>query len=259
MNQDGNLKKIQVLNWEKKEMNYLSFSCEQRCNAYFGSMNMERYEKDYRLRCRFLYKIYQAGISPMYTVDERKELVYRLIEDASKRNDENNKVLNFVCAYKIVEYNGFNIEVPKIRLDETLYITNPPLEPTEDMIRVMNESGRYERNMKFLDALRGNEEILEIYNVYIEKNYFGSLNTMKSSITDGIHQDMAPIEALNRTNSNAIRWVIYLLCNTTAGDIKYHRLYFKEGNDLIEERLIDGEKSIITLDELKKSFCRVNQ
>ena len=76
-------------------MNYLSFSCEQRCNAYFGSMNMEQYEKDYRLRCRFLYKIYQAGISPMYTVDERKELVYRLIEDAAKRNDENNKVLNY--------------------------------------------------------------------------------------------------------------------------------------------------------------------
>lgn len=235
-------------------MNYLSFSCEQRCNAYFGSMNMEQYEKDYRLRCRFLYKIYQAGISPMYTVDERKELVYRLIEDAAKRNDENNKVLNFVCAYKIAEYNSFNIEVPKIRLDETLYITNPPLELSEDMIRTMKECGRYERNMKFFDALRGNEEILEIYNVYIEKNYFGSLNTMKLSIMDGIHQDMAPIETFNRKNSNAIRWIIYLLHNTTAGDIKYHRLYFKEGKSLIEERLIDDEKSINCLGDPGRDY-----
>lgn len=225
-------------------MNYLSFSCEQRCNAYFGSMNMEQYENDYRLRCRFLYKIYQAGISPMYTVDERKELVYRLIEDAAKRNDENNKVLNFVCAYKIAEYNGFNIEVPKIRLHETLYIANPPLEPTQDMIRVMKERGRYERNMKFLDAVRGNDEILEIYNVYIEKNYFGSINTMKSSILDGIHQDMTPIEVLNRKNSNATRWFIYFLCEINAENINYHRLYFKEGNDCVEESLIDDVKSI---------------
>ena len=87
-------------------------SCEERCDPYFRYMNEEAGD-NYDLRCRYLYKIYQVGISPMYTMNERKSVVYRLLENASEQIDDGNRALDVICAYKIVQYNGFEITVPK--------------------------------------------------------------------------------------------------------------------------------------------------
>jgi len=60
-------------NIEYKEP-WWSISCKERYDTYFRYMNEDAL-KGYDLRCRYLYKIYQVGVSPMYTKDERKSVV----------------------------------------------------------------------------------------------------------------------------------------------------------------------------------------
>ncbi len=217
-------------------------SCKERYETYFGYMNDEAAE-NYELRCRYLYKIYQVGVSPMYTMDERKSVVDRLLANASEQTDDNNRALDLVCAYKIVQYNGFDSEVPHFRVSETLWLkdTGHKVELPKEVLERMSERQR-KHAVQFAEHLGPNEEILQLYNVAIQRDWFADFNPMKTQIDDGLFDGMNEFEAFNRRNNNAIKCIIIsLLYNRRCADaIKYFRLSFNDGKvELCEQEIKD--------------------
>ena len=237
-------------NIEYKEP-WWSVSCKERYDTYFRYMNEEASE-NYDMRCRYLYKIYQVGISPMYTMDERKSVIDRLLKNASDQTDENNRALDLICAYKIIQYNGFDLEVPHFRVSETLWLKDTGKgELPKSLLERMSERQR-KRTLQFAEHLGPNEEILNLYNVAIQRDWFANFNPMKTEINDGLFDGMNEIEAFNRRNNNVIKCIIIsLLYNQRlANTIKYYRLSFNNAEHELYEREI---KDIRDLNLLKDS------
>ena len=149
-----------------------SVSCKERYDAYFRNMNKKAAE-NYDLRCRYLYKIYQVGVSPMYTTVERELVVSRLLANASEQTDENNRALDLICAYKIVQYNAFDMDIPHFRVSKTLWLKNttPKRELPEAVLEKMSEKQR-KHVLQIVEHLGPNEEILNLYNVAIQRDWF---------------------------------------------------------------------------------------
>ncbi len=213
----------------ENKVSHYNISCEERFNQYLRFMN-EDVEKGYDLRCRYLYKIYQVGISPLYTKDERKDVIDRLLKNAFEQTDENNRALDLICAYKIVQYNKFDIDVPNFRVSETLWLkdTGRNSEFPKSILEKMSEERR-KKTLSFIAHLGPNEEILNLYNVAIQRDWFASFNPMKTEVDDGIYDGMNEIEAFNRKNCNAVKCLIISLLydGKIAEEIEFFRTVFE--------------------------------
>lgn len=209
----------------------MNISCNERCDPYFGYMNAEASE-NYNMRLRYLYKIYQVGVSPLYTTDERKAVVRRLLANASEQNDENNRALDLICAFKIVQYNGFDMNVPRFRVSETLWTNDifPKKELPEVILKGMSGERR-NKSLAFLEHFDSNEEILNLYNVAIQRDWYASFNPMKTEVDDGLYDGMDGMEAFNRRNNNAVKCIVIslLYSKRCAKNIEYFRLSFEDG------------------------------
>ncbi|MBR4581326.1 MAG: hypothetical protein IKO32_08840 [Lachnospiraceae bacterium] len=239
----------------ENKVSHYNISCEERFNQYLRFMN-EDVEKGYNLRCRYLYKIYQVGISSLYTKDERKDVVNRLLKNASEQTDENNRALDLICAYKMVQYNKFDIDVPHFRVSETLWTdtTAPKKEFPESILKMMSEERR-RKTLACIENYGPNEEILDLYNVAIQRNWFGGFNPMKTEVDDGIYDGMNEIEAFNRRNNNAIKCMtISLLYNKRiAKNIEYFRLSFEDGKPCLYRKEIKDIPDLNFLEDSGKN------
>lgn len=239
----------------ENKVSHYNISCEERFNQYLRFMN-EDVEKGYNLRCRYLYKIYQVGVSSLYTKDERKDVVNRLLKNASEQTDENNRALDLICAYKMVQYNKFDIDVPHFRVSETLWTdtTAPKKEFPESILKMMSEERR-RKTLACIENYGPNEEILDLYNVAIQRNWFGGFNPMKTEVDDGIYDGMNEIEAFNRRNNNAIKCMtISLLYNKRiAKNIEYFRLSFEDGKPCLYRKEIKDIPDLNFLEDSGKN------
>lgn len=127
----------------------------ERTETYFRNMNL--HDRDYPMQIRFLWKAYQTGISPMYTVEERREILRGFIENAKSKEDLNAKAIDLAFAYKIARYNGFDVKIDPIDLPEPLIIRPFPQELSEEIKDGLRGAGQYEKIMRKMDHMSPDE------------------------------------------------------------------------------------------------------
>ena len=143
------------------------------------------------------------------------------------------------------------MDIPHFRVSKTLWLKNttPKRELPEAVLEKMSEKQR-KHVLQIVEHLGPNEEILNLYNVAIQRDWFASFNLMKSGIKDGIYEGMDPIEAFNRRNNNAIKSIIVgLLYNHRAEEVEYGCLKFVSGKPSINKIKIASIKDLNHLED----------
>lgn len=213
----------------------------ERTETYFRNMNL--HDRDYPMQIRFLWKAYQTGISPMYTVEERREILRGFIEDAKSKEDLNAKAIDLAFAYKIARYNGFDVKIDPIDLPEPLIIRPFPQELPEEIKDGLRGAGQYEKIMRKMDRMSPDEEVYRMFHVTIPKDHF-FLSTFKYNYTtDGITEDMSETERNNRYNSNWMRRIALDLPYAGCTDITCCCL-LKSDDTEIESSPIENEMAL---------------
>ena len=213
----------------------------ERTETYFRNMNL--HDRDYPMQIRFLWKAYQTGISPMYTQEERREILHGFIEDAKSKEDLNAKAIDLAFAYKIAKYNGFDTKIDPVELPEPLIIHPFPKELPEDIKEGLRRAGQYEKTMRLNDLISPDEEIYSMFQVTISKDQF-FLSTFKYNYaTDGITEDMSETERNNRYNSNWMRRIALDLPYAGCTDITC-QCFLKSDDREIESSLIKNDMAL---------------
>lgn len=147
-----------------------NINCNDRTDAYFR--NMQKYENDIDIRVRFLDKIFKAAIDHDYSLEEKVNVLKKLLSITNEEKDQNYKVLNLCYCYKLNNILGANLNVPIIKLENTLKadICFDRKLPNE-VINILNEK-KNKLTFKFAESKEPDVECLKLFNIEIPKDHF---------------------------------------------------------------------------------------
>ena len=143
--------------------------CFERVDAYFR--NMRLYPGNLRMRVRFLDKIYAAALDGDYTAAEHEMVLRMLLEEAEAEEDASYRYVDLAYAHKVKKGLGSDAEVPVERAAETVMATEKLREIPEWMLEDLRERNMT-RSLSFVEAMKSDEEALELYNVNISRDHF---------------------------------------------------------------------------------------
>ncbi len=149
------------------------FRLHEDMNGMFSKLLERKDDISFRVKC--LTEIYKYTLGHQYPDQEIMSIMQRILDDASKLDDESLKAIDYAFAYKIAEYNGYDLsKVPVVSASKTMDLYTSA--KYEEMVELSNKypEGSKMRDMilKESEGLEPDKKLLELYNVLIERYTF---------------------------------------------------------------------------------------
>ncbi len=116
-------------------------------------------------------KFYQLGIDNFYSDAQRRTVIQELIREGKSRNDDEEKAVFFLFAYKLNKANNFDMDIPVVYLNETLIVDDYPNKMPESVLKIFRDKDKELCAKMYKEALP-DKEALDIFNIQIIPGYF---------------------------------------------------------------------------------------
>ena len=143
----------------------------ERLETYSNFIKKRRGNENLSAIIRELKKFYQLGIDDFYSEAQRRSVIQELIQEGKSRNDNEEKAVFFLFAYKLNKANNFNVDIPVIYLDETLIVNDYPNKMPEEALKVFRDKDKELCARMYEEALP-DKEALDVFNIQIIPGYF---------------------------------------------------------------------------------------
>lgn len=155
---------------ETRNKEIMAINFKERTEAYFN--NMSKYEKDIDIHVRFLDKIFKAATDKEYSYDEKLWILKTLINTTTQEKNIDYKILNLCYCYKINKILDSKLSIPEIKSENKLKATFCSTKNIPEKVYDHLKNRPNNITLNFVDSLKPDSEILEIYNVEIAKDHF---------------------------------------------------------------------------------------
>ena len=143
----------------------------ERFETYSNFIKERRGNENLKAIIRELKKFYQLGIDDFYSEAQRRSVIQELIKEGKSRNNDEEKAVFFLFAYKLNKANNFDIDIPIIYLNETLIVNDYPNKMPENVLKNFRDKDKELYSKMYEEALP-DKEALDIFNVQIIPGYF---------------------------------------------------------------------------------------
>ena len=143
----------------------------ERLETYSNFIKKRRGNENLKVIIRELKKFYQLGIDNFYSDAQRRTVIQELIREGKSRNDDEEKAVFFLFAYKLNKANNFDMDIPVVYLNETLIVDDYPNKMPESVLKIFRDKDKELCAKMYKEALP-DKEALDIFNIQIIPGYF---------------------------------------------------------------------------------------